>query len=119
MTTYNEEFGKRIKKARAELDLTMKELGMLVGLHESTIKRYEDGKITQLDITKAKDFATALKLDPIALLGWEESEEYNNSVLIPVYGSIPAGIPLEAIEDVKGEVDIPADWLKGGKKYRS
>jgi len=117
MTDYNKNFGLRIRKARNELNLTMKELGELVDLHESTIKRYEDGKIKQLDITKAKDFAKALKIDPINLLGWGVDEDYNNSVLIPIYGSIPAGIPLEAIEDIRGHVDIPVEWLKGGKKY--
>lgn len=50
MTNYNKEFGKRIHNARKTLGMTMKELGDLVGLHESTIKRYEDGKIKQLDI---------------------------------------------------------------------
>lgn len=117
MSDYNKEFGKRLKKARTDLGLTMKELGSLVDLHESTVKRYEDGNIRQLDIIKAEDFAVALKMDRLTLLGWEISEEYNNSVLIPVYGSIPAGIPLEAIEDIQGQVDIPADWLKGGKEY--
>lgn len=117
MSDYNKEFGSRLKQARHDLKLTMKELGERVGLHESTVKRYEDGKITQLDITKAKDFASALKLDPVALLGWEIDNQYNNSVLIPVYGSIPAGIPLEAIEDIQGQVDIPVDWLSNGREY--
>lgn len=117
MSDYNKEFGKRLKKARTDLGLTMKELGSLVDLHESTIKRYEDGNIRQLDIVKAEDFAAALKMDRLTLLGWEVSDEYNNSVLIPVYGSIPAGIPLEAIEDIQGQVDIPADWLSNGREY--
>ena len=50
-------------------------------------------------------------------MGWEEVAEYKNSILIPVYGSIPAGVPLEAIEDIQGDVDIPVDWTKGGQKF--
>lgn len=39
------------------------------------------------------------------------------SVRINVYGSIPAGIPLEAIQDIQDWEDIPVAWLKGGKEY--
>lgn len=117
MNNYNEELGRRLKKSRLELGLTLKELGKIVDLHESTIKRYEDGKIKTLDIEKIKEFSKALKVNPVYILGWDVIDEYNNSIMIPVYGSIPAGIPLEAIEDIQGHEDIPANWLKGDKKY--
>ena len=38
-------------------------------------------------------------------------------VKIPVLGVIPAGVPIEAIEDVLDYEEIPKDWCKGGKKY--
>ena len=117
MSDYNKQFGRRISDARKNLDLTMKELGKLVDLHESTVQRYENGDIKKLEIEKAKEFAKALKVSPIYLLGWEESTEYTNSIMIPVYGSIPAGVPLEAIEDIQGEVDIPVDWTKGDQNF--
>lgn len=34
-------------------------------------------------------------------------------------GSVPAGIPLEAIEDVVDWEDIPIEWTKGGKEFFS
>lgn len=40
-------------------------------------------------------------------------------VTINVYGTIPAGIPVEAIEDVIDTEQIPAEWLSGGKEYFS
>lgn len=36
---------------------------------------------------------------------------------IKIYGRIPAGVPLYAIEDIKGEIDIPAEWLIGDKEF--
>lgn len=117
MEDFNITFGKKIAHARKQLDLTMKQLGELLGLNESTIQRYESGGIKKIDIDKVQEFAKVLKVSPIYLLGWEESDEYSNSVLIPVYGSIPAGVPLEAVESQQGEVDIPADWIKGEKEY--
>lgn len=41
MSKYNKEFGDRLFNIRKERGLTMNELGKLVGLHESTVKRYE------------------------------------------------------------------------------
>ena len=80
MSTYVEEFGKRIAVARNNLDMTMAELGELLGLHESTVQIYEKGKISKVDIEKAKEFAKALKVSPVWLLGWEEATEYKNSI---------------------------------------
>lgn len=36
---------------------------------------------------------------------------------IPVLGYVAAGIPIEEIEDIEDYEEIPADWLRGGKKY--
>lgn len=38
-------------------------------------------------------------------------------VEINIYGSIPAGVPIEAIEDIVGTEQIPASWLHGGREY--
>lgn len=117
MSTINKEIGKRIRDARKDLGITMGELGNLVGLHESTVQRYEVGKIKEIDINIIKSFAKALKVQPEYLLDWDVSDEYTNSILIPVYGSIPAGVPLEAMQDIQGYEDIPVNWLKGDQKY--
>ena len=41
----------------------------------------------------------------------------SKSALVFVYGSIPAGIPMECIEDIIDTEEIPVDMLKGGKQY--
>lgn len=41
----------------------------------------------------------------------------NKSIRIPVLGSIPAGIPIELIEDILDYEDISEEMLKGGKEY--
>lgn len=42
-----------------------------------------------------------------------------DTVQIPVLGKIPAGMPLEAIEDeyTVDTIDIPKEWLRGNNKY--
>lgn len=40
---------------------------------------------------------------------------FSKTVQIPVYGSVPAGVPIEAIQDIEGFVDIPAEWAEHGR----
>lgn len=40
-----------------------------------------------------------------------------NAISIPVLGIIKAGIAIEAQQDILEYVDIPKDWIKGGKKF--
>lgn len=65
----NKDVGLKIFNARKNLKMTRAELGKKVRLHESTVKRYEDGQIKSLDIEKMKEFAQALNLDSTELLG--------------------------------------------------
>lgn len=46
----------------------------------------------------------------------EESPKVNPNLVL-VYGTIPAGIPMEMIEDILGTEEISPDMLKGGKEY--
>ncbi len=41
----------------------------------------------------------------------------NAPSIVLVYGTIPAGIPMECIEDIIDKEEISADMLKGGKQY--
>ena len=41
----------------------------------------------------------------------------SSSALVFIYGTIPAGIPMECIEDIIDTEEISADMLKGGKQY--
>ncbi len=47
----------------------------------------------------------------------EKSIPIKTKVLVPVLGVIPAGIPIEAIEDILDYEEIPESWLKGNKEY--
>lgn len=46
-----------------------------------------------------------------------ESFRKNQSAIVFVYGTIPAGIPIECIEDIIDTEEISTDMLKGGKQY--
>lgn len=77
---------------------------------------------------KIAALARVLNTSPDYLMGWSDSEtaDYENIspltidhdvVEINVYGTIPAGLPVEAIEDVVDTEQIPSKWLRGGREY--
>lgn len=80
---YNRLVGSRIRAARKEKNMTLKELGNLVGLSESTTQRYERGQIKSIDINIAKKFADALHVPAETLLGWERPISNISSPNVP------------------------------------
>jgi len=68
----NIEIGKRLHDKRKNKGLTMKELGVLVGLSESNVQRYESGKIKNVSLITLKAFATALNVEVEYLMGYKE-----------------------------------------------
>lgn len=105
---YNIEVGRRLYEARKALRMSRAELGTKVHLHESTVKRYEDGQIKALDIDKLKEFACALDVSPEFLMGWEEQQILHpTNKKIPLLGTIACGNPITAIETPSEFVDVP------------
>nr|DAM73414.1 MAG TPA: SOS-response transcriptional repressors (RecA-mediated autopeptidases) [Caudoviricetes sp.] len=62
-------------------------------------------KAIELDMEHINDFQNFI------------NESTNNTTKVPVLGSIPAGIPIELIEDILDYEDISEEMLKGGKEY--
>lgn len=84
MSDFNTDVGLKIFNARKNLKMSRAELGQKINLHESTIKRYEDGHIKSLDIEKLKEFASALDISPAYLMGWKEEIEKNEIKNSPI-----------------------------------
>lgn len=100
MYNFNEKVGYRIFKARSEKGITLKELGDLIGIAESTAQRYEKGKIKSLDIEMIKRIAKALNVTPSYLMGWEDKEEIE-TIAAHHDGEEWTEEELQAIEDFK------------------
>lgn len=41
----------------------------------------------------------------------------SDTIKIPILGTIKAGIPIEAQQDVLEYIEIPKDWVRGGKEF--
>ena len=63
------------------------------------------------------------KYDLIEDIKWDKNTKLanmeKNVVRVPLLGKIPAGMPIEAIEDeyTVDYEEVPADWMKGNKEY--
>lgn len=113
-------FSKRLEVALLHRDIKQTELVEMTGISKSAISQYLSGAFEpkQNNIYK---IAKALNVNPTWLMGKDVAMDNNsiigNPVRINVYGSIPAGIPLEAIQDIQDWEEIPQEWTKGGKEY--
>ncbi|MCC0735245.1 helix-turn-helix domain-containing protein [Clostridioides sp. ZZV14-6009] len=67
-----------IKEKRLELGLTYEELGNLVGVGKSTVRKWETGMIENMRCNNIIALANALKISPSLIMGWGEVELENN-----------------------------------------
>ena len=89
-------------------------------------KDYRTGKPIAPTLDSVKYIAKAMNMSIDELLKIiDDDQEFQineespkaNPTLVLVYGTIPAGIPMEMIEDILGTEEISPDMLKGGKEY--
>lgn len=69
-----------LKSRRLELGLTLEEVGEMVGVGKSTVRKWENGMIDNMRRDKISLLAKALKISPLQLLGDEYSREQPNDI---------------------------------------
>ena len=117
-----------LRQKRLELGLTYEELGKLVGVGKSTVRKWETGMIDNMRRDNIVALSKALNLSPIVLMGIHDDEEHeqqpstNATVLssnkydrLTVYGKVCAGEGLEAFEDPIDEILDPYFRVNGEK----
>lgn len=68
------EFGELIKALRMKRGMTLEEVGNIVGVSKSTVRKWETGDIANLRRDKIAALAKALGTTPQRLMGWEEKD---------------------------------------------
>lgn len=104
----------RIKELRAINNVKQFELAEAVNVSRAALSGYETGKF-QADIETYIKMADYFGVSVDYLLGADIATTGN--IRIPVLGSVPAGIPLEAIEDIIDWEELPQSMAIGGKEY--
>lgn len=104
------DIGTIIKNRRLELNLTLEDVGNAVGVGKSTVKKWEDGFISNMKRDKISALAQILNLNPVTLITGEQLETlpanmtlYNPIMhKIPILGDIAAGLPIFSEENYEG-----------------
>lgn len=105
----------RLKEARKAKGLTQVEVSKIIGISQNGYSDWETGK-NRVDAVSLNKLADLYGVSVDYLLGGSETPT-NAALRIPVLGSVPAGIPLEAIEDIIDWEEIPQSLASGGKEY--
>ena len=128
MIEIQEPFKERLQKALDIREARPVDIARAAGISESTMSQYRSG-YAEPKRDKLSRLANALSVNPAWLMGldvsMELSKEVENSYFliekekhlikehsprkIPVLGHVAAGIPLEMIEDIIDEEEIPGD----------
>lgn len=108
--------GQRIFEARKRRKISRKEIADFLQVHETTIKRYEDGNTKKLPTDRLEKIAKYLNTSIEYLMGWEE-EQKPQGIKIAVLGTVPAGIPIAAVEDILDYEEIPKSWENQGEFF--
>lgn len=108
--------GNILKSLRKNNGKTQLELSKLLNVQKSTVSMYERNKRTPSpDVLKKYAQIFDVSLD--YLLGSDTPVKGQDYITINVYGSIPAGIPIEAIEDISDTEDLSLKEYDKSKTY--
>ena len=116
--------GDRIKTLRLEKGMTQEELGQVIGVQKSAIRKYESGHVENIKRSAIEKLAATFGVSPGYLMFGDRVSSENTpeiaaeTVTFPVIGEIAAGYDLYAEQsyDTTDTVEIPVSYLKGKSK---
>lgn len=115
--------GEYIKTKRIERKLTLEELGNLVGVGKSTVRKWENGMIKNIKRDKISLLAKALDISPLNLLGMNEEDEdiYSKAgidfIRVPLYSTLSCGTGGFVEDNIIEYVPVPSKDLKENREY--
>lgn len=111
-----------LKQRREELGLTLEEVGQYVGVGKSTVRKWENGVINNMGRDKIAKYASILRISPLEFLYDITPEnlipvDNNNTVRIPILGTIKCGQPILAEDNITGYREELSDRLPSGNLF--
>ncbi len=106
----------RLKNARKAKGFTQEKLASLVSVSRQAYSSYETGT-RDPDTRTLSQIAINLDVSVDYLLGKVTQSQTESNRMIPLLGSVPAGVPIEAIEDVEEYIDIYPRFVKHGELF--
>lgn len=109
-------FGDTMKRLRKRAGISQVAIARSLHVSPQAVSKWENNKSTPAPDAVA-DLAELLGVSTDELLDSIPKETADKPMSIPVLGSIPAGVPMDAIEDIVDWEDIPREWSHGGREY--
>lgn len=115
--------GQLIHDRRTALGLTFEEIGNIVGVSKSTVKKWESGDISNMRRDKIALLAKALKISPVQLIVEETANDQvvpfplDNVYMRPVYNSAAAGFNVLAQDTIIGYMPAYIPSASEQEKY--
>lgn len=113
----------RLRELRKQNKLSQQQLALLLGVTQATLSGWETEKY-RIDNNSLIKCSEILNTTTDYLLGKDSIDKNIKPIIlekmtikIPVLCRIPAGVPMEAIEDIIDYIEIPDDWTIGDKEY--
>ena len=102
------EIGKKLKSRRKALNLTQSALAEKVGLTESSISRYEAGRISTMPTSTVKRICEVLHIEPSELLGLtpEKSFEYDLKEILKMTDDMPDYVKSNLLQLLKQQIKV-------------
>lgn len=108
-----------IKSRRKELNLTLEQVGDLVGVGKSTVRKWETGDIENMKRDKIVKLAKALRVSPSYIMGIEDEKPQLETIpvkKIPVVAKISAGMPIYTEENLIDYIYFATKNLNSNKE---
>ncbi|MDR5604015.1 S24 family peptidase [Staphylococcus coagulans] len=108
-----------IKSRRKELNLTLEQVGDLVGVGKSTVRKWETGDIENMKRDKIVKLAKALRVSPSYIMGIEDEQPQLETLpvkKIPVVSKISAGLPIYSEENLIDYIYFATNKLNSEKE---
>ena len=69
------DFGQKIKQIRISRGMSLEQVGDIVGVGKSTVRKWETGDIANMRRDKIALLADALGVEPSYLMGWKQEQQ--------------------------------------------
>ena len=109
-------FSENLKKQAAIAGENQPDIAEVLGVTKSAVNAYFMGnKMPRMD--RIKKLADHFGCNVSDLVDDKSIEDQITAVAIPVLGTVPAGVPIEAIQDILGYEEIPKIMADTGEFF--
>lgn len=106
----------RLKELRKKNKLTQQQLSNMLGVTQATLSGWENEKF-EIDNSSLLQCANIFGVTVDFILGNDTDASNENGIKIPVLGSIQAGIPIEAVEEILDYEEISKNMASQGEFF--